>query len=170
MRGRKPKPTARKRLEGNPGKRPLNADEPKPTLGVPECPAFLSSVAKQFWNELIPELERMGLLAKIDGKALAAACQSYARWVQAERDITKYGILIDSPIISKKTGDIIGSMLKKNPACNAAHNSLTQMRAFFSCFGMDPSSRSRLNVGDAQTDDPLEQLLQRKAKAANRVQ
>jgi len=29
MRGRKPKPTARKRLEGNPGKRPLNRAEPQ---------------------------------------------------------------------------------------------------------------------------------------------
>ena len=28
--GRKPKPTALKRLEGNPGKRPLNAMEPVP--------------------------------------------------------------------------------------------------------------------------------------------
>ena len=29
-RGRKPKPTAIKELEGNPGKHPLNASEPKP--------------------------------------------------------------------------------------------------------------------------------------------
>ena len=30
-RGRKPKPTAMKELEGNPGKHPLNTSEPKPT-------------------------------------------------------------------------------------------------------------------------------------------
>ncbi|MEQ8198694.1 MAG: phage terminase small subunit P27 family, partial [Clostridiaceae bacterium] len=30
QRGRKPKPTAIKVLEGNPGKRPLNKNEPKP--------------------------------------------------------------------------------------------------------------------------------------------
>ena len=29
-RGRKPKPTAMKELEGNPGKHPLNTSEPKP--------------------------------------------------------------------------------------------------------------------------------------------
>ena len=31
-RGRKPKPTALKELEGNPGKRSLNPSEPKPPM------------------------------------------------------------------------------------------------------------------------------------------
>ena len=42
QRGRKPKPTAVKQLEGNPGKRQLNANEPKPvwkklliSMGIP---------------------------------------------------------------------------------------------------------------------------------------
>ena len=34
QRGRKPKPTAVKQLEGNPGKRQLNANEPKPVALV----------------------------------------------------------------------------------------------------------------------------------------
>ena len=38
MRGRKPKPTALKLLEGNPGKRRINGTEPKP-------PSSLSTVA-----------------------------------------------------------------------------------------------------------------------------
>lgn len=40
-RGRKPKPTAIKELEGNPGKRPLNANEPRPERKAPRCPAWL---------------------------------------------------------------------------------------------------------------------------------
>ena len=35
QRGRKPKPTAVKQLEGNPGKRQLNANEPKPAARAP---------------------------------------------------------------------------------------------------------------------------------------
>ena len=35
MRGRKPVPTALKKLRGNPGKRPLNDAEPKPDVVVP---------------------------------------------------------------------------------------------------------------------------------------
>ena len=35
MAGRKPKPTAVKKLEGNPGKRKLNSKEPVPAKGIP---------------------------------------------------------------------------------------------------------------------------------------
>ena len=38
MAGRKPKPTAVKKLEGNLGKRKLNSKEPVPAKGMPACP------------------------------------------------------------------------------------------------------------------------------------
>ena len=38
QKGRKPKPTAIKKLEGNPGKRKLNQNEPQPEKTAPECP------------------------------------------------------------------------------------------------------------------------------------
>ena len=38
QRGRKPKPTVLKELEGNPGRRPLNKNEPKPNKKAPRCP------------------------------------------------------------------------------------------------------------------------------------
>lgn len=41
MAGRKPKPTAIKKLEGNPGKRKLNTKEPAPVKGMPTCPEWL---------------------------------------------------------------------------------------------------------------------------------
>jgi hypothetical protein len=41
MRGRKPKPTALKRLDGNPGKRGYNHDEPVLPEGLPDCPGHL---------------------------------------------------------------------------------------------------------------------------------
>ena len=46
MAGRKPKPTAIKKLEGNPGKRKLNKNEPVPAKGMPECPDWLLPEAK----------------------------------------------------------------------------------------------------------------------------
>ena len=45
-RGRKPKPTALKVLEGNPGKRPLNDHEPIPPKGELKCPSWLLPEAK----------------------------------------------------------------------------------------------------------------------------
>lgn len=41
MAGRKPKPTAIKKLEGNPGKRKLNTKESIPAKGMPNCPEWL---------------------------------------------------------------------------------------------------------------------------------
>ena len=52
LRGPAPKPTAIKRLEGNPGKRKLNEAEPTLTVGVPECPDYLDEVAKREWGRL----------------------------------------------------------------------------------------------------------------------
>ena len=45
--GRPPKPTYLKVLEGNPGKRPLNENEPKPKPSAPKCPAWLSPVCQR---------------------------------------------------------------------------------------------------------------------------
>jgi phage terminase small subunit len=46
MAGRKPKPTAVKKLEGNSGKRKLNTKEPVPAKGMPDCPEWLLPEAK----------------------------------------------------------------------------------------------------------------------------
>ena len=51
-RGRKPKPTAMKELEGNPGKHPLNTSEPKPNKKAPACPKWLEPEAKKEWRRL----------------------------------------------------------------------------------------------------------------------
>lgn len=53
MRGRKPKPTNLKILEGNPGKRPLNLKEPKPLQIAPECPKWLKTLAKDIWEKTL---------------------------------------------------------------------------------------------------------------------
>ncbi len=48
--GRKPTPTRLKLLRNNPGKRPLNPDEPQPEATLPEPPAHLSDEAKCEWQ------------------------------------------------------------------------------------------------------------------------
>ena len=52
MAGRKPKPTALKKLEGNPGKRKLNTKEPMPGKGMPDCPKWLFPEAKKEWERV----------------------------------------------------------------------------------------------------------------------
>ena len=66
QRGRKPKPTALKMLEGNPGGRPLNEAEPKPQKKAPRCPPWLEDEAKREWKRMAKVLEQMGLLTEMD--------------------------------------------------------------------------------------------------------
>lgn len=79
MAGRKPKPTAIKKLEGNPGKRKLNRKEPVPAKGMPECPDWLLPEAKAEWERLCEKLSDMGVLTEIDMAAFAA----YLLWLNA---------------------------------------------------------------------------------------
>jgi phage terminase small subunit len=74
MAGRPPKPTRLKILNGNPGKRPLNAAEPQPARGVPSCPAWLDDYAKEKWAELAELLHGLGVLTLADGETLTVLC------------------------------------------------------------------------------------------------
>ena len=83
-RGRKPKPTAIKILEGNPGRRPLNKNEPKPKEKKKlQCPSHLNAEAKKEWRRLSKVLIEMGVLTELDTAAFAGYCQAYARWKEA---------------------------------------------------------------------------------------
>ena len=75
MAGRKPKPTALKKLEGNPGKRKLNTKEPMPGKGMPDCPKWLLPEAKKEWERLCVKLSEIGVLTEIDMAAFAAYCK-----------------------------------------------------------------------------------------------
>ena len=68
MAGRKPKPTALKKLEGNPGKRKLNTKEPVPGKGMPDCPKWLLPEAKKEWKRLLDNQHReTGTMGKNHG-------------------------------------------------------------------------------------------------------
>ena len=138
MRGRKPKPSALKMFEGNPGKRALNQNEPKPAVQTPDCPVHLDDEAQAEWNRITPELSTLGLIARIDRAALAAYCQAWSRWVKAEEMLKSTG-----PVIKSKTTGAI----YQNPYLAVANRAMKQMRDFLTEFGMTPSSRSRVSSG-----------------------
>lgn len=89
--GRPPKPTALKEAEGNRGKRRPNKAEPKPSLltRVPPPPAHLSDDAKKEWKRVAHQLQELGLLTDLDISALIGYCASFARFLQAERQLAK---------------------------------------------------------------------------------
>ena len=155
MRGRKPKPTALKELAGNPGKRKSNAQEPSLRRAIPQCPKHLSAEAKREWKRMATELYNAGLLTNIDRSALAAYCQAWARWAQAERILAKKGT-----VILTSFGNLIQS-----PYLSIANTAVEQMRKFLTEFGMTPSSRSRVKALPGGSEESLAEILFQKAAA-----
>lgn len=149
MRGRKPKPTALKQLEGNPGKRAVNKKEPKPVSEIPSCPNHLQGIARQEWNRIVKELKALGMITKLDRAALAICCTAYADYVKACNKLKKEGEVI----ISEKGG------MYQNPWVAIKKRSMDQIAKFYAEFGMTPSSRSRIQVDANTPEEELEKML-----------
>lgn len=136
MRGRRPKPTRLKMLTGNPGKRPLNENEPRPEPTVLECPAELGPIARREWDRLASELAALKILTALDRAALAAYCNAYGLWAEATEAIQKYGTMVKSP-----TGYPIQS-----PYVSIANRQAEIMMRIAAEFGFTPASRSRIST------------------------
>lgn len=149
IRGKKPKPTKLKIMEGNPGKRPLNLNEPKPLLIAPECPKELSHKAKEIWNRFYPEMERTGILAYIDEMAFTGLCQNYAIYLETEKFLEEKG----------RTYKTRRGKIKTRPEVYISNNALNFVKAFAVEFGLTPSSRGRISLPSGTLDDELEKLL-----------
>ncbi|HEY1647486.1 MAG TPA: phage terminase small subunit P27 family [Terracidiphilus sp.] len=149
------KPTALAVLHGNPGKRKLNAKEPK-FLGKPVCPDWLHPIAKRMWKKIESEFAHTGLLTAVDVAALSAFCQSYARWRLAEEIVQREGQTIEEPIVTGQ-GNLTGRVkIKRHPATLCAKDAQAAMMSAGARFGLDPSSRSRIvapDLPDAETED-----------------
>lgn len=155
-RGPAPKPTRLKILSGS--KKPLNRREPMPQRGRPRCPTWLDPMAKSKWVTLVPALDRVGILTLIDGDALAVFCQAWAEFQWATQTIRKEGRTITLP----------SGHVQTHPAVAMQRSAWAAVKAFSALFGLDPSSRSRLDVGGGdglEDDDPLQELMNRQAHA-----
>jgi P27 family predicted phage terminase small subunit len=162
--GRNRKPTAVKKVQGNPGKRRLNKREPKPKPGMPAMPVGMPVEACAEWQRMAPILEKMGVLTVADGPALAAYCKLHAQVLQAEAAIKKYGI-----VLATLDGETGVAVLRKNPAVTVKSESLRLVKAFLLEFGLTPASRSKLTVTEGRDLEPdvkaqnaLEDFLSRK--------
>jgi P27 family predicted phage terminase small subunit len=152
MRGRKPKPTHLKLIEGNRGRRPLPTGEPKPAPALPDAPAHLTPEAREEWDRVAGNLYQLGLLTTIDRGALAAVCQAYGRWVQAERLLKDSN---SSLLIMGSRGRLI-----RNPLIGVANTAMADYVRYCAEFGMTPSSRSRIHAAEKpQVQDPAEAYL-----------
>ena len=90
-------------------------------------------------------LHAMGVLTTIDRAALAAYCQSYAKWVEAEQRLKETPPLLKTP----------SGYVQQSPWMAIANKQLEIMGRYMTELGMTPASRSRV------APDPRMQLPRR---------
>lgn len=150
--GPPPKPTAIKRLEGNPGKHRLNENEPQPSIGC-EPPWYLTKGAKEEWQRAYPELESMGLLTVVDQHSFGCYCTAVDQLARAMKLL--------KPTKAEPTPEIQvlpnGRQLPSGPEL-IRRQATDDIRKFSALFGFSPADRSRI-VATPKKQDDLEALL-----------
>ena len=149
-RGRRPIPTSQKILEGNPGKRPLNFDEPESRAlqKMPPAPRWLNDDAKDAWRIEGKRFIRAGVLTELDLTAFTMWCIWWSRAAQAERELNK----------RKENGELAEPMVRRgmkgntyiNPWMNVLSMAQKAMMKIEVEFGKTPASRSKVKMADAR--------------------
>jgi P27 family predicted phage terminase small subunit len=149
MKGRKPKPTAQKKLEGNPGKRKLNKREPRPKVSANITPAQIDAGMKNFALVYLPVLREMQVFTDADMAAFELMSVHYAMAWRAAEIVQQAGI-----IIKDKFGQ-----LHKHPALQILRDNSAMFKSYAAEFGLTPSSRSRLQMPLPEENTRLEMEL-----------
>jgi phage terminase small subunit len=140
--GRRPQPTALKVLRGNPGKRPLNTDEPTPPAGDVVKPTTLSTPAGEVWDRLAPMAIAMGTLTRADVTAFAMLCELQAtlEWAAGRKD---------PPL--REPGERPYRWVRRCHERLAAAMKIEKdfapiIRPYYALFGLEPVSRAKIQV------------------------
>lgn len=148
--GRRPRPTALKLLQGERPSR-VNDDELAAMAGAPAPPEALDELVAGQYRALVALLEPVGVLTELDGPALVAFAQVLVEHHQAARLVNTVG-----PLIRDDHGQA-----RTNPAYRIRRDTGRDILRWAMEFGMTPAARSqisrRLASGAAAPRDPIAQ-------------
>jgi phage terminase small subunit len=146
VRGRKPVPTALKVLRGNPGKRPINRDEPAPPPLDRRVPADLGDddEAKREWRRTISPAIGTGQITSADRVVALAHCLLWSTW-RAQ--------LADAALHPHSA----------NPSRLSANKTFALLVRVDAELGLTPSARSRVKVTAREQADPADAFFTRRA-------
>lgn len=133
-RGPKPTPTKTLKLRGS-WRAETRKGEPQPELGLPIMPRTLRAEAKLVWKRIVPKLAAMGVLAAIDGEALARYCTMAVRYWKAERFLE-----LNGDTYAARDGE------KKRPQVGIATDLNAALARIEASFGLSPSSRTSIRT------------------------
>lgn len=149
-------PTALKLVRGTRPDR-VNHNEPKPE-GEVTAPTTLSNGARKVWDSLAPDLIAQKILTTWDVDTFAAFCELVVQNRDANADLAENGNRITVPVRELRDGTVIYST-QKNPAWTVVRESSALLVTLGGRFGLNPSDRSALKVGDAGKRSDKERLL-----------
>jgi P27 family predicted phage terminase small subunit len=119
--GRRPKPNVVKLITDNPGKRPIQKQDPwkncSTGTGMPECPDHLSPEARAKWQVFAPQLYSAGLLTELDADMLAALCETWALWTEAKEKLADEGVVVAGPRGSVRPSPWVGIARRRRRIC-----------------------------------------------------
>lgn len=156
MPGPMPQPTKLKILRGNPGQRALPANEPTPAASDAKPPKGISKDAKAIWKEIAPALINAGILTEADRSELARLCELRVEAASLRKILNDDGWVIRQNALDSHGKDA-GERIKAHPAAAMLRGVESAIVALSDRFGLNPSSRSRLSIGEVgKPEDPYE--------------
>lgn len=162
-RGRKPKPTAIKKLRGNPGRRPLPVGEPQPSTldlaALPEPPEYLPGPAKAKWREALPTLAEMRVITRADLVVYEMFCLYYAEYVEHTIKVGKEGAAFVRKRVNAKGQEVPKSdYIVYHPSKVLRDSAFKNLLRILPEIGFTPSSRARLRQEDKGESDDFDDL------------
>lgn len=161
-RGPKPLPANVHLLRGNPSKKPMGTlvDELQPEVEIPDYPSWLWSEAKKEWKRISLELEKYGLISRLDRAALVLYCQAWAKMVWAERQLTRAMKLAEQKREAAEAagaeyhgGDGImiataGGNFTYSHHWVVGRHAAAEVKRYLDLFGLSPSARSKVSPSE----------------------
>lgn len=147
QRGPKPLPANVHLLRGNPSK--LSASQLRegvsPDVEIPDCPKHLKGDALKEWKRVSAELEKLGLISKIDRAALSLYCTAWGRHVHAEKKLNDLGP-------ESYVSETPNKFEVQSAWLNISNKAMEQCIKYMAEFGMSPAARSRVTPSEIQPD------------------
>lgn len=115
-------------------------------------PSWLNStVAKNEWKRVLPQLLKINLAGNLDLEALAGYCNAFANYRKATKQLSKQNLLLINQ--DEETGF---SYVKENPLNNVCIKWGKEMRTFADLCGI--TINSRIKVGQSKIDKQKEDI------------
>ncbi len=145
--GRKKTPDEIRALTGARDRTASRGKSPSFAKGC-DAPEWLSPYAREEWDVVAPQLDRLGMLETVGAACLAGYCEAVSTLRQASESVAEFGATMKT-----ESGG-----LKKNPAVTAQLDAIRVVRGFAAEFGFTPASKAKLTVAES-ADDPLDEFL-----------